>query len=127
MRDTMDQSPAGALHRHSAPDGTPARRPRFFGTRGTGTVPLEVIDMDEDRIEGAARTIGGKAQKAFGSLTGDQETEGKGMAQEAMGRAQNLYGNAVDSMKDYTHEQPISALLIAGGIGMALGMLIGRR
>jgi LPXTG-motif cell wall-anchored protein len=30
-------------------------------------------------------------------------------------------------VKDYTNEQPISALLIAGGIGMALGMLIGRR
>jgi uncharacterized protein YjbJ (UPF0337 family) len=83
--------------------------------------------MDENRIEGAARNIGGKAQKAFGSLTGDEETEGKGMAQEAMGRAQNLYGNAVDSVKDYTNEQPISALLIAGGIGMALGMLMGRR
>jgi ElaB/YqjD/DUF883 family membrane-anchored ribosome-binding protein len=49
------------------------------------------------------------------------------MAQEAMGRAQNLYGNAVDSVKDYTNDQPLSALLIAGGIGMALGMLIGRR
>jgi uncharacterized protein YjbJ (UPF0337 family) len=117
--------------------GTPTQRLRYLnpngfkGSQATTGPPLspssKVIEMDENRIEGAARNIGGKAQKAFGSLTGDEETEGKGMAQEAMGRAQNLYGNAVDSVKDYTNEQPISALLIAGGIGMALGMLIGRR
>jgi uncharacterized protein YjbJ (UPF0337 family) len=82
-----------------------------------------VIDMDENRIEGAARNAAGKVQKTLGSVTGDEETEGKGMAQEAVGQAQNLYGNAMDSVRD----QPLSALLIAGGIGMALGVLIGRR
>lgn len=83
--------------------------------------------MDEDRIEGAARTVAGKVQKTVGRVAGDQETEGRGMAQEAIGQAQNLYGNAVDSVRGYTNEQPLSALLIAGGIGMALGVLIGRR
>jgi uncharacterized protein YjbJ (UPF0337 family) len=83
--------------------------------------------MDENKIEGAARNVAGKAQKAFGSVTGDEKTEGEGMTQEAIGRAQNLYGNAVDSVRGYTNEQPLSALLIAGGIGMALGVLLGRR
>jgi uncharacterized protein YjbJ (UPF0337 family) len=86
-----------------------------------------VIDMDENRVEGAARNAAGKAQKTFGSVMGDEETEGHGVAQEALGQAQNLYGNAVDSVRGYTNDQPFSALLIAGGIGMALGMLIGRR
>lgn len=83
--------------------------------------------MDENRIEGAARNVAGKVQKTLGSVTGDEETEGKGMAQEAIGQAQHLYGNAVDSVRGYTNDQPLSALLIAGGIGMALGVLLGRR
>jgi uncharacterized protein YjbJ (UPF0337 family) len=86
-----------------------------------------VIDMDENKVEGAARTVAGKVQKTVGSVVGDEQTEGKGMAQEAVGQAQHLYGNAVDSVRGYTNEQPLSALLIAGGIGVALGVLIGRR
>jgi uncharacterized protein YjbJ (UPF0337 family) len=83
--------------------------------------------MDENRIEGAARNVAGKVEKTVGSVTGNRETEGRGMAQEAIGEVQNLYGNAADTVRGYATEKPLSALLVAGGIGMALAMLIGRR
>jgi uncharacterized protein YjbJ (UPF0337 family) len=83
--------------------------------------------MDENRVAGAAHNVAGKAQETLGSAMGDMETEGKGRAKQAMGQAQHLYGNALDTARSYTDEQPLTALLIAGGIGLAIGMLLGRR
>ena len=39
--------------------------------------------MDEDRIAGTARTIGGKVQEEVGRFTGDTQTQIKGMASQA--------------------------------------------
>jgi uncharacterized protein YjbJ (UPF0337 family) len=83
--------------------------------------------MDENRVAGAARNVAGKAEEAVGSLAGDKATEVRGAARQAVGEMQNLYGNAVDSVRTYTNEAPVTALLIAGGIGMALGILLSRR
>jgi uncharacterized protein YjbJ (UPF0337 family) len=83
--------------------------------------------MDENRVTGAARNIAGKAEEAIGSVTNDPNMEGRGAARQVIGEAQNMYGNAVDSVRTYTNEAPVTALLIAGGIGMALGILLGRR
>jgi uncharacterized protein YjbJ (UPF0337 family) len=83
--------------------------------------------MDENRVAGAARNVAGKAEEAIGSMTNDPNMEGRGAARQAFGEVQNLYGNAVDSVRSYTNEAPVTALLIAGGIGMALGILLGRR
>jgi LPXTG-motif cell wall-anchored protein len=83
--------------------------------------------MDENRVAGAARSVAGKVEQAAGSLTNDADMESRGAARQVMGEAQHLYGNAVDSVRTYTGESPVTALLIAGGIGMALGILLGRR
>ena len=56
--------------------------------------------MNEDRIEGSARTIGGKVQEAAGRLTGDAKTRVEGEVNEAAGRAQDLYGQARDAAAD---------------------------
>ena len=56
--------------------------------------------MNEDRIEGSARTIGGKMQEAAGRLTGDAKTRVEGEVNQAAGHAQNLYGQARDAAAD---------------------------
>ena len=56
--------------------------------------------MDQDRLEGTARNFGGKVQEGFGRVTGDPETEAKGKLNQAMGSAQNLYGQAKDTAVD---------------------------
>jgi uncharacterized protein YjbJ (UPF0337 family) len=83
--------------------------------------------MDENRVAGTARNVVGKAEEAIGSVTGDAATQVSGAARQAMGEVQNMYGQAVDSVRSYTNEAPLTALLVAGGIGMALGILLGRR
>ena len=56
--------------------------------------------MDENRITGAAKELGGKVQGAVGDVTGDRETQAKGAANEVKGTAENLYGQAKDAVRD---------------------------
>lgn len=56
--------------------------------------------MDPDRIGGAAKETVGKAQAAAGEMFGDNESELKGHAREASGKAQNVYGQAKDAVGD---------------------------
>jgi uncharacterized protein YjbJ (UPF0337 family) len=90
--------------------------------------------MDESRIEGTARNLGGKVQEAAGRLTGDAKTQAEGVANQAIGAAQDLYGQAADTARDtaVTFEkwlrrtvetQPYTTALLAAGIGWLLGRL----
>jgi uncharacterized protein YjbJ (UPF0337 family) len=56
--------------------------------------------MDENRITGAAKELGGKVQGAVGDVTGDRETQAKGTANEARGTVENLYGQAKHAVRD---------------------------
>ncbi len=52
--------------------------------------------MDENRVEGTARTFGGKVQEGFGKVTGDPQTRAEGVMNQAAGTAQDLYGQTAD-------------------------------
>lgn len=109
--------------------------------------------MDKDRIAGAAKDFAGKAEGAVGSLTGDAKTQAEGRAREAAGTVQNLYGQAKDAVSDAAdtavnyakdalgsdtlrggqeavvktvQDNPLGALLVAGGIGFALALMMTR-
>jgi uncharacterized protein YjbJ (UPF0337 family) len=111
--------------------------------------------MDKDRIVGSAKDFAGKVEGAVGDATGDAKTQGAGRAREAAGTVQNLYGQAKDAARDATdtavnyakdalgdpvetirggqeavaktvQDNPLGALLVAGGIGFALAMLLTR-
>ena len=58
--------------------------------------------MDEDRIDGAAKNLGGKIQEGFGKLTGDTKTEAEGKADQVEGKVQNTWGGAKDTVRDAT-------------------------
>jgi len=96
--------------------------------------------MDEDRIAGTARTIGGKVQEEVGRFTGDTQTQIKGMANQAadgpviVGTAQDLYGQAADAARDTAatfdkwlrntiETQPYTTAIVALGIGWLLGRM----
>ena len=111
--------------------------------------------MDKDRIAGSAKDFASKVEGDVGSMTGDAKTQASGLAREAEGTVQNLYGQAKDAARDATdaavgmakdayensgdtlrdgsqvvakkvQDNPLGALLIAGGIGFALAMLMTR-
>ncbi|MBR0874179.1 CsbD family protein [Bradyrhizobium tropiciagri] len=112
--------------------------------------------MDKDRIYGTAKEFAGKAEGAVGDAMGDKDTQAAGRVREAAGAVQDLYGQAKDTVRDaadtaanyakdaYEHrgetvrsgqkamaqavqDNPLGALLIAGGIGFALALLMSRQ
>lgn len=87
--------------------------------------------MDENRIEGGARELGGRVKDAVGGLAGDAKTQAEGKLDQAAGRVQRNYGAAVDAagegaeaLAGRVREQPLVALLIAGAIGWILGRVV---
>jgi uncharacterized protein YjbJ (UPF0337 family) len=111
--------------------------------------------MDKDRIAGSAKDFAGKVEGAVGDVTGDAKTQTSGSARETAGSVQNLYGQAKDAARDATdaavnyakdaydnsgdtlrggqqavaktvQDNPLGALLVAGGIGFALALLLTR-
>ena len=82
--------------------------------------------VDENRIEGTARNIGGKIQDAVGAVTGDKETQARGQMNRVAGSAQDAYGQAVDEVRRFASDQPVVALLSAMAVGVVIGFLLGR-
>ncbi|GAA0390619.1 MULTISPECIES: CsbD family protein [Brevundimonas] len=54
---------------------------------------------DKDRIEGAAKNIGGKIKEGIGNLTGDEKLKAEGKADQIEGKAQNAFGGLKDTLK----------------------------
>jgi uncharacterized protein YjbJ (UPF0337 family) len=90
--------------------------------------------MDENRGEGTARNLGGKAQEGFGRVTGNARAQAEGLVNQAAGAAQDLYSQAADSAREtattferslrHTIEtQPYVSALVALGIGWLFGRM----
>jgi len=111
--------------------------------------------MDKDQIAGSVKDIAGKVEGAVGDMADNAQAQAAGRVREAAGTVQNLYGQAKDTARDAgdaaagyakdayensgetlregsevvakkVQENPLGALLIAGGIGFALAMLMTR-
>jgi len=83
--------------------------------------------MDENRIEGGMRDFGGRLQDAAGGLTGDPATQVRGKINQAAGQAQQTYGQALDEVRNFALEQPLTALATALCVGVVIGLSFGRR
>jgi uncharacterized protein YjbJ (UPF0337 family) len=86
--------------------------------------------MDENRVEGTARNLGGKIQEGLGKVTGSARTQAEGLANQATGAAQDLYGQAADTASSFEkvlrrtiETQPYTCALVALGIGWLLGRM----
>jgi uncharacterized protein YjbJ (UPF0337 family) len=64
---------------------------------GTST---EDMSMNEDRVVGTARNVGGQLEEGFGRVTGDVKSQVEGKIKQATGAAQDLYGQARDAAGD---------------------------
>lgn len=54
---------------------------------------------DHDRIEGAAKNMGGKAKEFAGKVTGDEKLKAEGRADQLEGKAQNAVGGIKDTLR----------------------------
>jgi uncharacterized protein YjbJ (UPF0337 family) len=90
--------------------------------------------MDENRVSGTARNMGGKIEEGVGTLVGDAKTRIQGKLDQASGAAQDLYGQAADAARETAtgfdkwlrttiETQPYTAAAVALGIGWLLGRM----
>jgi uncharacterized protein YjbJ (UPF0337 family) len=96
--------------------------------------------MNEDRVVGNAKNLGGRMEEGFGRATGDAKTQVEGKAKQAEGAVQDAYGqvketasdageairesasDAEDFLRTTIEERPYTAAAVA----LAIGYLIGR-
>jgi uncharacterized protein YjbJ (UPF0337 family) len=62
--------------------------------------------MNEDRIEGAATTLGGRVETNVGELTGDRKLQADGLTDKARGTGQNIFGGAQDALRSALNQAP---------------------
>lgn len=55
---------------------------------------------DHDRVEGAAKNIGGNIKEAAGKVTGDEKLKAEGRADQVEGKVQNAVGGMKDTLRD---------------------------
>ena len=55
---------------------------------------------DHDRVEGAAKNIGGKIKEAAGKVNGDEKLKAEGRAEQVEGKVQNAVGGLKDTLRD---------------------------
>ena len=90
--------------------------------------------MDENRLEGTARNLGGKIEEQVGRATGDTKMRAEGFLNQAAGAAQDVYGQASDAtrqtattldawLRNGIETQPYTTAVVALGIGWLLGRL----
>jgi len=95
--------------------------------------------VDEHRVTGAAKNMGGKVEEGFGRATGDTKSQIQGVMDRAQGAAEKFYGQSKDAASDAADEvrktassfedmvrhtienRPYTAVAIALGIGWLFG------
>lgn len=89
--------------------------------------------MNEDRIAGTARNIGGKVEERVGRVTGNLTEQVRGKLDQTAGAAQDLYGQTADLAKDtaVTFEKWLRGAIetkpyAAAAVALGIGWLIGR-
>jgi len=75
--------------------------------------------VDTNTISGTARDMAGRVQETAGNTMGDAKTRAEGVYNQAYGQAEQYAGQASDMIRD----QPLTAALIALGIGFVIGRL----
>jgi len=96
--------------------------------------------MNEDRIVGTAKNVGGKVEEGIGRATGDFRTQVQGKAKQVEGDLQDLYGQAKDAAasaaqvvresageaEDYVRKLIEQRPYTTAAVALAVGFLIGR-
>ena len=60
--------------------------------------------MDEDRIEGAAKNLGGKVKEGIGKVVGDEKLRREGQVDQVKGRTENAIGGIKDAAREKEEE-----------------------
>jgi uncharacterized protein YjbJ (UPF0337 family) len=56
--------------------------------------------VDDDRVEGAAKNLGGKLKEGVGKVLGDEKLRREGQVDQVKGRAENAIGGIKDEARE---------------------------
>jgi uncharacterized protein YjbJ (UPF0337 family) len=96
--------------------------------------------MNEDRVTGTVKNLGGQAEAGLGRATGDIKSQVQGTVKQAEGTLQDFYGQAKDAAVNTAQAVRESAMdaddvvrtaierrpYTAAAIALCVGFLIGR-
>jgi uncharacterized protein YjbJ (UPF0337 family) len=99
------------------------------------------MSMNEDRLAGTAKNLGGKVEEGFGRATGDLRNQFEGKARQVEGDLQDLYGQAKDAatnaaqavresageaedfLRKTIEQRPYTTAVVALALGFMIGSL----
>jgi ElaB/YqjD/DUF883 family membrane-anchored ribosome-binding protein len=81
--------------------------------------------MEPTKQEGAAAEVAGEAQEAGKELLNTASAQIGATAKDLSSKAQQLYADFAEVVRESTVERPFAALAIAVGVGFILGALHG--
>lgn len=58
--------------------------------------------IDNDRVEGSTKKMGGNIKEGAGSLLGDEKLKREGQSDQAEGKLQNAWGGVKDKARELT-------------------------
>ena len=61
--------------------------------------------MDKDRVEGAAKNVGGKIKEAAGKVTGDEKLKREGQMDQVAGKVENVVGGVKDKLREHDRDE----------------------
>ncbi|BBU31366.1 hypothetical protein BTHE68_51000 [Burkholderia sp. THE68] len=79
--------------------------------------------MDSNSVGQTVKEIADKAQDAAGDLMGETGTQAVDKARELGGKAQQLYADTTEIVRNKTVDSPFTALAITAGLGFLLGAI----
>jgi uncharacterized protein YjbJ (UPF0337 family) len=63
------------------------------------------IEMDKDRVAGAAQNIKGKVKESVGKALGDSKLESEGKVDKVAGKVRNTIGGIKDKVREATEDE----------------------
>jgi uncharacterized protein YjbJ (UPF0337 family) len=54
--------------------------------------------VDDNRVKGAAKDIGGRVKRQVGEWTGDEQAQAEGTSDQVEGKVQNAWGKVKDAV-----------------------------
>jgi ElaB/YqjD/DUF883 family membrane-anchored ribosome-binding protein len=95
---------------------------------------LKTVRTDIRSLVRDAQSLFREATSSTGAKADDLRARGMEMLDAAMAKAQDLQSAAIDTSKEvvgnantYVRENPWNAVAISAGVGMLVGILIGRK
>lgn len=83
--------------------------------------------MEKTHAKGIVHEVAGGAQALAGDLLGDADMQVSGRVKALCGKSQRLASHAADATRETILDNPLTALGVAVGIGLAFGALWARK